>query len=128
MLHPAALPGFLASVNLGFSDVHKVDGVSRSSFGSIELRHWGLDSAPGPELALVVSGLVRNAEGSVAAERIGSLLRSDPVALTRLLPPFAAVAVMDQGVTAVADSLGFQHLFHTDGGRVPLLASSILVA
>jgi asparagine synthase (glutamine-hydrolysing) len=129
MFHSAVLPGFLAGPRLVVRDGHEADAVSRA-FGSIELRHWGLTPEPGANLDLTVSRVVRTKEGSVPTARVAALLHSDPAALTRLLPPFGAVAARGREVTMVADSMGFQHLFHSvhGCGLPPLLSSSSLAA
>jgi len=66
----------------------------------------------------------------VPAAEITAAMHGAPESLTRLSPPFAAVAGDSRGVTMVADSMGFQHLFHSPPGaaRMPLLSSSALVA
>lgn len=128
MIHPATLPGFLAGV--GLPDRGVDSSVTHSSFEPIDVRHWGLEPAPGEDLTLTVSRVVRETQGAVPIARIGAQLQADPVVLTHLLPPFGAVAATDAQATMVADSMGFQHLFHSAGGSAlpPFLASSCLVA
>jgi asparagine synthase (glutamine-hydrolysing) len=130
MFPPAALPGFLAGASLLFRNMQGLDSVSRSSFGPIDVWYWGLDPYPDKDLAVAVSRVVRDTNGSVSAGRVAALLRSDPAALMRLLPPFGAVAGSSRQVMVVADSMGFQHFFHTIQGSelTPLLSSSSLVA
>lgn len=128
MIHPATLPGFLAGV--GLPD-RGVDGsVSRSSSESLDVWYWGLEPSAGEDLTLTVSRVVRGAQGAVPSAWIATQLRSDPAGLAQLLPPFGAVATTGDRATMVADSMGFQHLFHTaDGASLPpFLASSCLVA
>ena len=130
-LPAAVLPGFLAASGR-LPGVGPAEGgpCAHSSSGPIDFWSWGLDPLPGDDLAVTVSRVVRDTRGSVPADRVAALLRSDPAALTRLLPPFGAVSVRGEQVTAVADSMGFQHLFHTAPGQgpAPLLSSSCLVA
>lgn len=67
----------------------------------------------------------------MAEAEIGSLLRTDPQTLARLLPPFGAVATdHDRSCVAVADALGFQPIFHSAPGisGPAVLASSARVA
>ena len=106
------------------------DSVTRTSFGPIDVWYWGLDPCPDTDLTVTVSRVVRDTNGSVPAARVAALLQSDPAALTRLLPPFGAVAASGRQVTMVADSMGFQQLFHSVQGAdlTPLLSSSSLVA
>jgi len=129
MFHSAVLPGFLAGPRFSVRDGHGADAVSRA-FGSIELHHWGLTPVPGANLELTISRVVRTKDGSVPPARVAALLHSDPAALTRLLPPFGAVAANGREVRMVADSMGFQQLFHSiRGSRLPpLLSSSSLAA
>lgn len=131
MTHSAALPGFFATVgDASVPEGQWLDCGARSSFGTVQVWHSGLEQVPSPNLTLTVSRVVRDATGAVPAERIAALLRSDPVALTRLLPPFAAMTAGIDGVTMVADSMGFRHLFHSapGAGARPLASSSSLVA
>ena len=106
MFPPAALPGFLAGASLLFRNMQDLDSVSRSSFGPIDVWYWGLDPYPDKDLTVAVSRVVRDTNGSVPAGRVAALLRSDPAALTRLLPPFGAVAGSSRQVMVVADSMG----------------------
>ncbi|TFD84567.1 hypothetical protein E3T61_19120 [Cryobacterium lactosi] len=57
-------------------------------------------------------------------------MRSNPQGLTRLLPPFAAVRGDDDGVTMVADSMGFRQLYHSTpaAAGAPVLCTSALLA
>jgi asparagine synthase (glutamine-hydrolysing) len=129
MLHKAGLPGFLASMGLPDRDASDLDS-AQSALGAIHLCHWDLALVPGAELTLMVSRVVRDTNGSVPAARVAALLQSDPFVLTRLLPPFGAVSASGRQVRMVADSMGFQHFFHSIPGSAltPLLTSSCLVA
>jgi asparagine synthase (glutamine-hydrolysing) len=130
VLDRAVLPGFLAGSCLDARHLDDADFVSLSSLGSIDLWYWGLDPVPRADLTLMVSRVVRDAHGSVSDARVAALLQSDPMELTRLLPPFGAVGARDRKAIMVADSMGFQHLFHSapDSGHAPILSSSCLVA
>ncbi|MDR7191205.1 MULTISPECIES: asparagine synthase-related protein [Microbacterium] len=78
----------------------------------------------------MLSRTARRADGRVAHADIVALLRHRPDALTRLLPPFGALGASPEGAEAVADSMGFQHIFHSDPGEgtVPLVSTSALLA
>jgi asparagine synthase (glutamine-hydrolysing) len=130
LLHTAALPGFLAGLGLPVPEPADFLTVSRDAFGAIDFWRWGLEPLPGKDLALIVSRVVRDTNGSVPAARVVSLLQSDPSALARLLPPFGAVSAIGRQVRMVADSMGFQHLFYSppDAKQAQLLSSSSLVA
>jgi len=79
---------------------------------------------------VTLSPVIRTADGSVAASAIGERMRTDPAALTGLLPPFAAMRQDGQSVTMVADSMGFRPLYHTAAGpaETAVLSSSALLA
>lgn len=58
-------------------------------------------------------------------------MKADPASLGDLLPPFGAAAGDVDGVRVVADSMGFQQLFHSAdaaGGGRSVVSSSALVA
>ncbi len=98
----------------------------RDSDRSLSLRSWGIDS---DGQTLVLSRLHRRASGAVSTGEIGDLMRSDPRELTRLLPPFGAVAVGDAAIQVVTDAMGFQPVFHTTAEAArPVVSSSALVA
>ncbi|MBB4140027.1 asparagine synthase-related protein [Microbacterium invictum] len=59
---------------------------------------------------------------------VADQMRTGPVNLTRLLPPFAAMHHDQHGTTMVADSMGFRQLFHTApgaGGNAALSSSAL---
>ncbi|MCR2764196.1 hypothetical protein NQ152_11850 [Microbacterium sp. zg.B48] len=124
----AALPGFIATTRRPLPPPPA--GVTRVVCGPAALDHWGLRAAPDPHPVLAVSRVVRRAGGGVSEGDVAELMRADPHALSRLLPPFGAVGADRSGVTMVADSLGFQHLFHSQTGRTRagVLSSSALRA
>lgn len=130
MFLPGTLRGFLATgtdadppAGLG------PESVVRSTDGSFALWHWGLATSSGDNPTFTVSRVVRDTDGKVAAQRIADLIGSDPGVLAALLPPFGAVSALDDGVTMVADSMGFQHLFHTPAAAIdPVMSSSCLLA
>lgn len=130
MFHPAVLPGFLAAVAHTPRWEPGPGAATHSSFGPIDVWHWGLEPASGEDLTFTVSRVVRETNGAVPVARVATLLQSDPFSLTRLLPPFGGVAASGRQVSMVADSMGFQHLFYSaqDSGLTPLLSSSSLVA
>ncbi|MFB7891628.1 asparagine synthase-related protein [Microbacterium sp. NPDC056044] len=57
-------------------------------------------------------------------------MRNEPGGLVDLLPPFAAAMVSRHELRVVADSMGFQHVFHSapGAGDSGLVASSLLLA
>ncbi|TQL40464.1 asparagine synthase (glutamine-hydrolysing) [Homoserinimonas aerilata] len=126
------LPGFIAH---GSDDAGRISAllehpaVSMASCGPVSLASWGLDSL-GPAPAFALSRVIRSDRGAVAPAEIVDAMRDDPAALTRLLPPFAAVAGDERGVTMVADSMGFRQLFHSapDASGTPVLSTSALLA
>lgn len=128
MFHPALLPGFLAGIDLPGNLIEGVDQIDHTSLGTIDFWYWGLAPGPGHALTVTVSRVVRDRNGSASADRIAQLMSSDPASLTTLLPPFGAVAGSGHQVVMVADSMGFQHLFHHAAGPRPLMSSSSLAA
>ncbi|MEO7005444.1 MAG: asparagine synthase-related protein [Terrimesophilobacter sp.] len=87
-------------------------------------------SLTSPMPTLTLSRVTRTENGEVSSEEIANGMRDDPTALTRLLPPFAAVRGDAQGVTMVADSMGFRQLYHStpDSTDPPVLSTSALFA
>lgn len=130
MFHPGALGGFLAAggatpAPAGLSP----ETTASSTDDGVTLWQWGLQSAGGDGSTFTVSRVVRDTDGVVPGSRIASLMRSDPDALRSLLPPFGAVSADGGRVTMVADSMGFQHLFHSSGPATrPVMSSSCLMA
>lgn len=122
---PPRLPGFLAAVGAVPDGGADVDPTTR---GGVHLETWGLPADADPVWTL--SPVTRTGAGPVGLDEIAAQLRTDPAALTRLLPPFAAVRADDDGVTMVADSMGFRPLFHTQPGSdgAAVLSSSALAA
>lgn len=96
--------------------------------GRAHVTTWGRLGDAGP--AWLLSAVRRTADGAVGPEAVAAQLQTDPFALTRLLPPFAAVRDGDDGVTMVADAMGFRPLFHSTPGAAgsAVLSSSALVA
>lgn len=101
------LPGFLATAGAGVTC-------------------WGVDGPPSD--TVVLSPVVRTADGALDPGAVAEELATRPGALARLLPPFAAVRQDHSGVTMVADSMGFRQLFHTSPGESgdAMLSSSAL--
>lgn len=112
---PPGLPGFLA-----------VAGATTPS--GVRMTAWGLPLDAADTWAL--SPVARTADGTVATEAIAAEMQTDPAALTRMLPPFAAVRAGADGITMVADAVGFRPLFHSDPAAVgpAMLSSSALAA
>ena len=130
MFRPGALRGFLATVGSAETPagLHP-DSRAMSADGSFAVWHWGLAKAFGDRPTFTISRVVRDTDGRVPHQRVAHLMRSDPGALTRLLPPFGAVSALDDRVTMVADSMGFQPLFHTPIlAPNPVMSSSCLLA
>lgn len=131
MIHPAVLPGFLAVRGGSIRQRISAEPVSWVSTGQVWLGRWGRGSAlAGDPVMMIVSTVMRDKEGSIATPKVERLLTTDPAALTKLLPPFGAVVAEVGQTTMVADSLGFQQLFHTSTGssHQPTLSTSSLVA
>ncbi|WP_405218115.1 asparagine synthase-related protein [Agrococcus sp. Ld7] len=114
------LPGFLAMVEDAEGDAN--------ARGRARVTTWGLSCVASS--AWVLSAVTRTADGRVSPEAIAAELEMTPAALVRLFPPFAAVRADDEGVTMVADSMGFRPLFHSHPGSdgAAVLSSSALVA
>ncbi|WP_153503477.1 asparagine synthase-related protein [Cumulibacter manganitolerans] len=95
-------------------------------------RLWSTPAAESsvPENTVVLSKVCRDTRGTVPLAEIDEQLRRSPQDLVRLQPPFGAVHADGAGVTMVADSMGFQQLFHTDpeGSGAPVMSSSALLA
>lgn len=91
---------------------------------------WGLEPTPGDPAFHTLSRVLRDAGGTVPAERVAALMSADPAALTHLLPPFAAVRADGGAVTAVADSMGFRPLYHSSPGveGTAVLSTSAMAA
>lgn len=121
MYDDAALPGFIAGRG-GFAAPEAApaaapevpSGVTESRHGAATLTSWGLGAAQGHPHTMVLSRVARDTVGRVTPEHVAEGMRVDPRGLTSLLPPFAAVTGDDDGITMVADSMGFRQLFHTD--------------
>ena len=130
MFRPGALRGFLATVGSAETPAGlRPDSRAMSADGSFAVWHWGLAKAFGDRPTFTISRVVRDTDGRVPDQRLAHLMRSDPDALTRLLPPFGAVSALDDRVTMVADSMGFQPLFHTPiAAPNPVMSSSCLLA
>lgn len=128
---PAALPGVLVSDSgeLPAGVVAEIGAYSEVGEGAARLVQWGLPPAD-PVGTRVLSPVARTSRGVVAEDEVAQLMASDPAALTRLLPPFAAVRVADGRAVMVADSMGFRQLFHSDPGegRRGVLSTSALLA
>jgi asparagine synthase (glutamine-hydrolysing) len=101
-----------------------------ATYGSVDFAYWGLRSLSDDRPVLALSPVIRTADGFVPPSRIIDALRQDPGALTRLLPPFAAVSGSPSGVVLVADSMGFRQAYHTSPGatNAPALSTSALLA
>ncbi|SDH61127.1 asparagine synthase-related protein [Microbacterium pygmaeum] len=130
-MNPAALAGFLARRTDAASPGDRpAAGATRVRCGAVTMDHWGLRAASEQWPVFVVSRVHRRAGGSVDEGEIAALLRTDPGSLAGLLPPFGAVGAEPGGVSMVADSLGFQHLFHSAPCRAegPVMSSSALHA
>jgi asparagine synthase (glutamine-hydrolysing) len=127
----AALPGVLAS-DAGALPAEVLAAVGEAAeldAGAVRLAHWGLDPV-GDGRTLALSRVVRRATGAVAPVEVAELMATDPAALTRLLPPFAAADAREDAVRMVADSMGFRQLFHSEPGSAGpgVLSTSALLA
>lgn len=122
----AMLPGFLAIAPAGPGESPPArDDTLVADCGPAKLRFWGIEPiADGP--AFIASRVARRAGGRLADAEVVSLLRTTPSALASLLPPFAAVLGGDDGVRVATDSMGFQHVFSSEGEPSVLSTSSML--
>lgn len=135
------LPGFLAvcarpdsSCPVDPGAVAARLGVERPTVVSgpgLELVSWGL-GAPNPTIAcpLLLSRGIRRHDTVLSAEDVGGLLASDRAGLIEILPPFAALGRTDDAtLVAVADALGFRHLYyHQNAGWAALSTSARAIA
>ncbi|TFD79428.1 hypothetical protein [Cryobacterium fucosi] len=98
--------------------------------GPAKLSSWGLGALNPSTQTLALSRVMRTERGEVSPAEIAEDMRHNPARLTRLLPPFAAVRGDEQGVTMVADSMGFRQLYHSapDAAGAPVLSTSALFA
>lgn len=128
-----ALPGFIA-VGRDDSMLDRMlgthQGITTTASGPARLASWGLSSLTPAARTLPLSRVMRTASGAVAPAAIDEDMQHNPACLTRLLPPFAAVRGDEQGVTMVADSMGFRQLYLSapDAGGSPVLSTSALFA
>ncbi|WP_166874812.1 hypothetical protein [Salinibacterium sp. ZJ450] len=128
-----ALPGFIATGRDatpldGILGTH--DSVTAIVCGPAILHSWQLASLTPSTPTLALSRVTRTDRGAVSTATIADGMRDDPAALTRLLPPFAAVRGDEHGVRMVADSMGFRQLYHSvpDHADAAVLSTSALFA
>ena len=135
------LPGFLA-VSSSSGSSCPVDprtiaarlGIERQAFSvgeGIQLLTWGLD-APSPSVShpLLLSRGARRHETALSPEDVGALLANERTGLAEVLPPFGALGRADDAtIVAVADALGFRHLYyHQNAGWAALSTSARAIA
>ena len=128
-----ALPGFIAmhQDDPGIGRVIQSHvGVTTSGCGAVNLTSWGLASLSEQSPTFALSRVARTAHGRVLPAEVAERISRDPATLTCLLPPFAAVRGAAEGVTMVADSMGFRQLYHSSPGADghPVLSTSALLA
>lgn len=131
MVRYSTIPGFFAACGPATSIGRLPQEANGVVAGPVQAWHWGgAHMAQGDTSTIVLSNVCRETGGAVENERVAHLLQTNPAALTRLLPPFAAACASPKGVVVVADSMGFRHIFHRDpkSEGTPLIASSSLVA
>lgn len=117
---PDLLPGFLA-VSADEEAIARAlpeAELDTASCGPVTVAYWGLDPLDDAPLALALSPVVRTTEGAIAASTVTEWMHRDPTALTRLLPPFAAVSGCASGIVMAADSMGFRQVYHTTPGAL----------
>jgi len=128
-----ALPGFIAvdrdDSRLG-GMLGPQEGLTTTVSGPAKLSSWGVSALSPSTQTFALSRVLRTDRGAVSPAEIAEGMRHNPAALTPLLPPFAAVRGDDQGVTMVADSMGFRQLYHSapDAVGAPVLSTSALFA
>ncbi|WP_434318702.1 asparagine synthase-related protein [Leifsonia sp. P73] len=131
MATPAVLPGVLAwaSGELPAAVRTTLAGSAETDAGAARVAYWGLRPVDGSS-TIVLSRVSRRATGAVPEHEVAELVAGDPGALSRLLPPFAAQGLREDGVVVVADSMGFRQLFHSDpaAGGPGVLSTSALLA
>jgi asparagine synthase (glutamine-hydrolysing) len=128
-----APPGFIAvdrADPMLDAVIGRFQGVRTVAVGPASLSYWGLTSLSASLPTLALSTVRRAEHRSVSTEEIAECMRCNPGELIRLLPPFAAVRGDTNGVTMVADSMGFRQLYHSGPGaaEVPVLSTSALLA
>lgn len=133
MLRSSLLPGFLATARGATAvEVLLPAGATGAERGPVDVRSWGLESGldHSEDSTLVLSRVRRRTDGMVSDQEIAAALRDDPASLSRLLPPFAAVAADEACLRVATDSMGFEHIFATtpEAGGGPALSSSALLA
>lgn len=129
MYDSAALPGFIATNG----DIPAIASgpsvpVVETSCGPVMLASWGLSPVVESSPTMILSRVVRDTAGNVTEQVVAERMRANPRGLASLLPPFAAVAGDADGVTMLADSMGFRQLFHTEPGEPGTLSTSALLA
>ncbi|GEK86256.1 hypothetical protein [Microbacterium aerolatum] len=119
------LPGFVARAEPLRSSA-TASGVASDR---ARLTTWG-DQAHPEGATQLLSPVVRRTSGMVDEATVDAEMRSHPESLRDLLPPFAAMQSGDDGVTMVADSMGFRQLYHSTpgSGAHVVMASSALAA
>lgn len=130
MLMTALPAGFLATTGEHSAAPPGPVAATAVACGPASLVYWGhrpVAGAPSDRPTFVLSRVARRTGGRVSDADLIVSMRDRPGALTDLLPPFGAVAAGDTGVRMVADSMGFQHLYHTAAGA-PVLSSTALGA
>lgn len=125
-----APPGFIATSGGPLAQLGDLASIDSTACGPVTLANWGLSSLPTDPETIVLSSVMRTTHGTVAPGLIAAAMRDDPSKLTQLLPPFAAIRRDDEGITAVADSMGFRQLFHgtESASNTGILSTSALVS
>lgn len=124
-------PGFIASTGGALErPLGALGSIDTPAYGPVTLAHWGLSPLAEDTGTIVLSRVMRTERGTVSPDAIAAAMRDDPTKLTQLLPPFAAVRRDSEGVTMVADSMGFRQLYHgTDNAsNIRILSTSALLS
>jgi len=127
-MRTSELPGFVAGAEpLRFTGL---GGAHWDIADGSRLATWGAEQRSS-SATMLLSPVVRRTTGAIDTATVDEEMRGHPQALTALLPPFAAMRRDgDDGVTMVADSMGFRQLYHSAPGvqGPPIMSSSALVA
>lgn len=127
-------PGFLAVSGTrggrALRDAVRSSGTAFATLGPVEVATWGLDPEALVRGEPVVLGLLARRHEHELGDRgaVADVLAEDR-RLAEMMPPFAALRRLEDGVEAVTDSLGFRHVYYgTSDGAAAVSTSARAVA